>query len=173
MAQLPWEEQTHSDVGRSILIWQSFTAWITMMLSNMLQRQQLIFFFTYWLSGLVIYSFFFSSIMDQGLSPDIWRGGVTCQWWKPLPKENKRSSDVHPQHILICRLTVAQIFIFYLFGWQHAVSLHFQMISCKLLKFACLTIWCYVRKRDLFLAGYVCIVWSDCLFCVFKKETWH
>lgn len=59
MAQLPWEEQTHSDVGRSILIWQSFTAWITMMLSNMLQRQQLIFFFTYWLSGLVIYSFFF------------------------------------------------------------------------------------------------------------------
>lgn len=128
---------------------------------------------TYWLSGLVIYSFFFSSIMDQGLSPDIWRGGVTCQWWKPLPKENKRSSDVHPQHILICRLTVAQIFIFYLFGWQHAVSLHFQMISCKLLKFACLTIWCYVRTRDLFLAGYVCIVWSDCLFCVFKKETWH
>lgn len=131
-----------------------------------------IFHSTYWLSGLVIYSFFFSSIMDQGLSPDIWRGGVTCQWWKPLPKENKRSSDVHRQNILICRLTVAQIFIFIYLADS---MLHLYISKWFHVSYWSLHTWPYdaMCKRGIYFWRYVCIVWSDCLICVFKRETWH
>lgn len=125
-----------------------------------------IFHFTYWLSGLVIYSFFFIYNGLGVISRYMERRSYVSMMEAATQRQQEKLRRPSSKYLDLQTDCSSNVYFFNLFGWHHAVSLHFQMISCKLLKFARLTIWCYVRKRDLFLARYVCIVWSDCLLCL-------
>lgn len=120
-----------------------------------------IFHSTYWLSGLVIYSFFFFFIYNgpRVISRYMERRSYMPMMEAPTQREQEKLSRPSSKYLDLQTDCSSNIY-FYLFGWQHAASLHFQMISCKLLKFARLTIWCYVRERDLFLTVRLyCLVW--------------